>query len=176
MAAPHTHINELLNKFNAFHPRLKFTMEIGGTSLNFSEISILIRNRQLMFDWYHKPTFSRRLLNYHSKHSMMHKRGVITSFIDKILLLSHSEYQQKNFFFLINIFLNINYPLNMIFSSIRKRLSVKFKQFNNQGEQSSTNEIRDNFFVIPYINHTAEKFIQYFKKIPNFKLAFYGIF
>jgi len=38
MAAPHTHINELLNKFNAFHPRLKFTIEIGGTSLNFLEV------------------------------------------------------------------------------------------------------------------------------------------
>jgi len=38
IAAPHTHINELLNKFNAFHPRLKFTMEIGGNSLNFLEV------------------------------------------------------------------------------------------------------------------------------------------
>jgi len=63
----------------------------------------------------------------------------------------------------------------MIFSSIRKRLSVKFKQLNNQREPSSTNEIKDNFFVIPYINHTAEKFIQYFKNVLNFKLAFYGI-
>jgi len=71
--------------------------------------------------------------------------------------------------------LNNNYLLDMIFSSIRKRLSVKFKQLNNQEEPSSTNEIRDNFFVIPYINHTAEKFIQYLKNIPNFKLAFYGI-
>jgi len=50
-AVPHTHINELLNKFNAFHPRLKFTIEIGGTSLNFLEVSIINRNGQLIFDW-----------------------------------------------------------------------------------------------------------------------------
>jgi len=97
------YVNELLNKFNAFHPRLKFTMEIGGTSLNFLEVSIINKNEQLMFDWYHKPTFSGRLLNYHSKHPMMHKRGVITSLIDKVLLLSHPEYQQKNLSFLINL-------------------------------------------------------------------------
>jgi len=74
MVAPHTYINELLNKFNAFHPKLKFTMEIGGTLLNFLEVSIINKNRQLMFDWYHKPTFSGRLLNYHSKHPMMRKK------------------------------------------------------------------------------------------------------
>jgi len=106
---------------------------------------------------------------------MTHKRGVITSLVDKILLLSHPEYQQKNFTFLINILLNNNYSLDMIFSSIRKRLSVKFKQFNNRGEPNCTNENKNNFFVIPYINHTVEKFIQYFKNILNFKLAFYGI-
>jgi len=68
MVASHTYINELLNNFNAFHPRLKFTIEIGGnfTSLNFLEISVINKNGQLMFDWYHKPTFSGRLLNYHS--------------------------------------------------------------------------------------------------------------
>jgi len=84
MAAPHTHthINELLNKFNAFHPRLKFTMEIGGTSLNFLEVSIVNKNGQLMFDWYHKPTFSCRLLKYHSKHPMMHKRGIFDYVFD----------------------------------------------------------------------------------------------
>jgi len=103
----------------------------------------------------------------------MHKRGVITNLIDKVFL-SHPENQQKNFSFLINTLLN-NYPLDMIFSSIRKRLSVKFRQLNNQGEPGSTNEVKGNFFVISYINHTAEKFIQYFKNIPNFKLAFYDI-
>jgi len=41
MAAPHTHLNELLNKFNAFYPRLKFTMEIGSNSLNFLKVSLI---------------------------------------------------------------------------------------------------------------------------------------
>jgi len=32
--------------------------------------------------------------------------------------------------------------------------------------------MKENYFVITYINHTAKKFMQYFKNIPNFKLAF----
>jgi len=41
LSAPHTLLNELLEKFNSFHPRLKFTMlEVGGTSLNFLELPL----------------------------------------------------------------------------------------------------------------------------------------
>jgi len=65
------------NNFNSFHPRLKFMMKIGGTSLNFFKLKIINRDGQLMFGWYHKPTFSDRILNYHSKHPIAQKRGVI---------------------------------------------------------------------------------------------------
>jgi len=67
LAAPYSLIDDLLNNFNPFHPRLKFTMEIGGTSLNFLESKIINRDGQLIFDWYHKLTFSGRFLNYYSK-------------------------------------------------------------------------------------------------------------
>jgi len=42
------------------------------------------------------------------------------SLIDKVLLLSHPEFHQKNFSDMINILLNDNYPLDIIFSSIKK--------------------------------------------------------
>jgi len=66
-----------------------------------------------------------------------------------------------------------DYPLDMIFSSIRERLSVKFRHLNHG--TSHTTDTKDNYFVIPYIDHTAGKFIQLFKNIPTFKLAFFGI-
>jgi len=59
----------------------------------------------------------------------------------------------------------------MIFSSIRKRLSVKFRQLHQVTPLST--DTNDNF--IPYIDHSAGKFIQMFKNIPNFKLSFFGI-
>jgi len=95
-------------------------MEIEGTSLNFLKLKIINRDGQLIFGWYYKSTFSGRILNYHSKHPIAQKRGVIMSLIDKVLLLSHPEFQQKNFSDMINILLNNNYPLDMIFLSIKK--------------------------------------------------------
>jgi len=35
LAAPKIHFNELLAKFNAFHPRFKFTIKVGDDVLNF---------------------------------------------------------------------------------------------------------------------------------------------
>jgi len=131
------------------------------------------RDGKFIFDWFHKSTYSGRLLNFHSKHPMSQKRGIITNSTDKILLLSNPEFHQKNFFFLINNLLTNNYPLEMIFSSIRERLSVKFRQLNHG--TSHTTDTKDNYFVIPYIDHTADRFIQLFKNIPKFKLAFFGI-
>jgi len=173
LAVPRTSLNELLHNFNTFHPRLKFTLENGGTSLNFLEITMINKDGKLIFDWYHKTTYSGRLLNFHSKHSLAQKRGIITSFTDKILLLSNPMFHQKNFLFLINILLMNNYPLDMVFSSIRDRLSVKFRHLNHGTPQAT--DTKEKYFVIPYIDHTASKFIKLFKNIPTFKLAFFGI-
>jgi len=173
LLVPRVFLNELLHYFNSFHPRLKFTLENGGNSLNFLELTMINRGGKLIFDWFHKPTYSGRLLNFHSKHPMSQKRGIITNSIDKILLLSNPVFHQKNFLFLINNLLTNNYPLEMIFGSIRERLSVKFRQLYHGTPHSTDN--KDNYFVVPYIDHNADRFIQLFKNIPNFKLAFFGI-
>jgi len=70
LAVPRTSLNELLLIFNSFHLRLKFTLENGGTSLDFLELTMINRDGKLIFDWYHKPTYPGRLLNFHSKHPM----------------------------------------------------------------------------------------------------------
>ncbi|XP_018405650.1 PREDICTED: uncharacterized protein LOC108782002, partial [Cyphomyrmex costatus] len=51
-------INLLLRNFNEFHPRLQFTVEIGGDRLEFLDVSMIKRDNRLIFDWFHKPTFS----------------------------------------------------------------------------------------------------------------------
>jgi len=49
LAALCTLFDELLDTFNSFHSRLKFTMEVGGSQLNFLELIIIIRNRFMIF-------------------------------------------------------------------------------------------------------------------------------
>jgi len=49
LAAPYT-LFELLDTFNSFHSRVKFTMEVGGLQLNFLELIIINRNGFMTFD------------------------------------------------------------------------------------------------------------------------------
>jgi len=49
--------------FNSFHPRLQFTIEIGG-NLNFLDVTNIKNNNVLEFDFYIKPTFSGRFLSF----------------------------------------------------------------------------------------------------------------
>jgi len=83
--------------------------------------------------------------------------------INKVLLLSHiitliTRVPTETFFYIINILSNNNYPLDIIFSSIKKRLSIKFQQINNHRTPRSQDKIKENYFVVPYINNITDKF------------------
>jgi len=56
----------ILNAFNKFHSRLQFILEVRGNRINFLDTIILDGNK-IKFDWYHKPTYSGRYLNYWSQ-------------------------------------------------------------------------------------------------------------
>jgi len=64
-------------------------MEVDSKELNFLDLKIINKDEEMMFDWYHKLTFSGRLLNFHSQHLITHKKGVMINLIDKVLSLSH---------------------------------------------------------------------------------------
>ncbi|XP_077275937.1 uncharacterized protein LOC143904848, partial [Temnothorax americanus] len=69
LAAPSTSLQHTLDVFNSFHPRLKCTLEIReDDTLNFLKITLILNNHKLTFDWFHKPTFSGRYLNFMSQH------------------------------------------------------------------------------------------------------------
>jgi len=165
----------LLDTFNSFHPRLQFTLERGGNFLNFLDVTIIKNNNNLEFDFYTKPTFSGRFLSYMSQHSISQKRGVIMSAIDRVFLLSHPKYHQKNFNFVIETFLDNGYPLQFIFDTIRIRLNNLFKK---RTKKQNLNNTKDDgykyWFLIPFIPKLTDEF----KNIINIikaKLAFFSV-
>jgi len=175
LAAPHTVLDDLLHAFNSFHPRLRFTMEVGGNSLNFLELSLIKSEGYLIFDWFQKPTFSGRFLNYNSQHLFIHKKGTIISLIDRVIMLSHPKFHKKNFDLIIKVLIDNGYPLRLIFTTIRKRLRQKFAQdesHKSSQKNNSDNRSVETFFTVPYILPIAKKFMQFFKNIHFCKLAF----
>ena len=176
-AVPLPYINTLLNSFNAVHPRLNFTIEVGGDKINFLDTTILIYDNKIKFDWFHKPTFSGRYLNFLSQHPLSQKRGVIMGMVDKAFFLSHPEFHQKNLELIINILLNNDYPLDFIFKTIKTRL--KYLIYNgNATLKDSTNDSESehvkNWFTIPFIDSVSNKFRGITMDI-NSRLAFYSL-
>jgi len=89
----------------------------------------LINNKgKLEFDWYKKPTFSGRTLNFLSHHPISQKRGVIINMIDRIFILSHPKFHERNLNFIIETFMNNKYPLQFIFNAIQTRLKSFFNK------------------------------------------------
>lgn len=159
-------IPEILNIFNSFHTKLQFTIEISETnSLNFLDITVIVNNEHLEFKWFRKPTFSGRLLNYHSNHPLIHKRGVVIGLTDKIFKLSHLRYQERNFIDMINILIHNSYPMEFIFKTIHNRIKYLINRsiIRDVPNQPSVPPL-PSFFTIPYIKNFSEKFFSQCKK------------
>lgn len=132
LAAPSILLDHTLNTFNTFHPRLQFTMEIGENKLNFFDVSLILINNHLIFDWYHKPTFPGRYLHFLSNHPICQKKGTIIGLIDKVMLLSHPMFHRKNLEFVVNVLLDNCYPLDFVFNVLYERLKNFIYKINSK--------------------------------------------
>jgi hypothetical protein len=149
----------MLDVFNNIHPRLQFTFEVGrDNKLDFLDVSLILTDNHLIFDWYHKPTFSGRYLNYFSQHPACQKRGTVICLFDHVIFLSHPKFHIKNLSFAIQILLDNNYPLDFIFNVFRER--IKTLIHNNKSSKNPNKNISESasFFTIPYIHNFSEKF------------------
>jgi len=123
-------IHDLLNKFNSYHQRLQFTMELEDNHvINFLDITLIRKNNnKIITDWFHKSTFSGRYLSFFSNHPTSQKRGTIYSLVDHAIKLSHPSFYQKNLISCIKILLTNGYSLDLIFNNINNRLKKLFVQ------------------------------------------------
>ena len=121
LAAPKDKINNILDSFNAYHERIKFTVDHGDEfGINFLDVKLLCEGGSIIFDLYKKPTNSGRFLSFFSNHSITHKKGVVIGLVDKGLFLSHPKFHPANMESLINSLLRNGYPLQLLYKIIKK--------------------------------------------------------
>ncbi|KYN19992.1 hypothetical protein ALC57_07763 [Trachymyrmex cornetzi] len=120
---PNNKINYILDVFNSYNDRVKFTCDQNyDGSINFLDVIVKVEEGYIKIDYYKKPTDFGRYLTFYSNHPLDHKRGVIIGLLDRIILLSHPEFHNKNIETMINTLLNNGYPLDLIFITINKRI------------------------------------------------------
>ena len=77
-----------------------------NSRLNFLDTLVIRSNNKLTTNWYHKPSWSGRYINFFSVHPMQHKVGLIKGLIDRAILLSDPEYRPA-IYSLLKILLNV---------------------------------------------------------------------
>lgn len=177
-AAPPNQFDALLTVFNSFHERLRFTLEIGDNDrLNFLVVSLIVEDNRIIFDWFHKSTYSGRYLNYHSKHHITQKRAVAFTLIDRAFLLSHPTFHQKNFKFVISTLLDNGYLKNLIFNWIGERLKALINNKktikNDNISPNNTNE-NNSFLTVSYIDDLEHDYKQ-ISTIIDRRITFKGV-
>ncbi|XP_071579386.1 uncharacterized protein [Temnothorax nylanderi] len=150
---PKRAINVLLEAFNGYHPRLRFTYEIEtGDSLPFLDTIVIRDGDELITNWYRKPTFSGRYINYFSNHPLKYKINSINNLVDHAILLSDERFHHANINIIKNILVDNSFPIKLGNKHINNRL----RQLENRRDLS-TNSERDSTFdvrrcvVIPYV-------------------------
>lgn len=152
-------VEEVLELFNSYHERLKFTVDRGDKNgINFLDVKLIEQEGNIIFDMYKKPTNSGRYLNYYSNHPLTHKRGVIIGQLDRILFLSHPKFQEKNITELIRILLSNGYPLKFIFATIKNRIKTLQNRSKKCNKEIDSNVNSKKFLVVPYLSKVSEKF------------------
>jgi len=96
-------------------------MEVGDDRLNFLDVTVIRNNELIEFNWYHKPTFSGRYLNFWSQHPISQKINTIAGLIDRIVLFSNFKFHLDNLCFIIKVLLENDYPLNFVFENINNQ-------------------------------------------------------
>jgi len=157
---PRTMLDPVLNFFNSYHPRLKFTCEIeNNNTFNFLNTTVIrADNGELLTNWYRKPTFSGRYINYHSSHPFIHKLNTIKNLVDHAVLLSDVQFHQTNLSTVKTILENNNYPSNIVVKEIDKRYKIlKNNNFMITNDKSSDNCLNKTKTVtFPYVRNLSE--------------------
>jgi len=111
-----------------------------GKKLNFLDVTIINNNNFIEFNWYHKPTFSGRYLNFLSQHPLSQKRGTVMGTVDRSFFLSHPRFHRESLKYIITLLLENDYPLKFIFNTINTRLKYLISHHKQQRIGKNPNE------------------------------------
>ncbi|XP_055604770.1 uncharacterized protein LOC129753003 [Uranotaenia lowii] len=122
LALPREHVEKVREKFNQYHPKIQFTVEIeSNCRLPYLDL-VLIRqpDQSIKTEWYQKSIASGRFLNFRSAHNTRLKINTALNFIKRVKNFS-TNVPPEEAIKLIHENLRINdYPKTLINRLIRK--------------------------------------------------------
>lgn len=159
---PDDQIQSIINTFNNYHNKLSFTHEMeADRSISFLDVKVFRIGHNISTNWYRKPTYSGRLLHYHSNNPISQKRAIVYGLVDKALLLSDPSHHPENIRIVRSILKQNCYPIHFINQTIKKRFT--HLRHNSNNSVSNPNTENTDFIVLPYNPLFSNKLSNYFK-------------
>lgn len=95
---PADKIDQLVDTFNKYHRRLKFTVEKeSNKSINFLDMTITRDDEgNITTKWYRKELSSGRYLNFNGHNPMTHKRNVANAITDRAISFTNPEERHRS--------------------------------------------------------------------------------
>lgn len=198
-SVPQNSINEILEIFNQYNSHIQFTIEKEkDLSVPFLD-TLLIRsdNNIIITDWYTKPTYSGRYINFHSYHTQKIKINLVLGLKNRIFKICHPSFIKKNINKLFDILKKNSYPdwflKKFLFNTIQIEnndasfddtinpiiLNTPNLNSNNNIINNSVSEnlpeVQQNnkiyYFSLPYIKELSKKFEKIFNGNVNIKIC-----
>lgn len=168
LSVPENMINEVLNIFNSYHPKLQFTCEREKDNCISFLDTLIMRQHDgtLLTNWYSKPTSSGRILNFLSNHPWKHKLSTIKNLLYRAHSLSSPIFFIENNNKIKELLKKNNYPTQLV------------NKYINEFNQTTPEKIKQDkiFYKFPYIKGLSEKIRGCLKKKEEqLELSFYPI-
>lgn len=170
-AIPSESSNIILEHFNSYHNSLQFTIELeNNNSVPFLDTKVIrLDNQSIITDWYRKPTFSGRYINFYSSHPYNQKVNTLAALKNRILKISHPSFHMQNLNLLKQFFSNNGYPPWLINRILFNRAAEAPRAPNVVTDEVSK------YIRFPYIPEVSHSIAALFKQFP-IKLGYYNLF
>lgn len=173
LVIPTDSVDHLLDIFNAFHPRIQFTLERETDSkLSFLDVEVSRNsNGTLSTQWYMKPTSSGKLLNYRSDTCKKYKMSVIKNLLYRAINLSSTKFHHDNLIKTKHILKLNNYPPHLI-----NKMINEYRAPSTVNKQSREPQEICNYFRFPFMPKLSSKIANSIHRVStNTKLVFYNL-
>ena len=145
----------LLQKFNSVQKYVKFTsqQESVDASLPFLDVKISRNTDSLSFSWYHKPTFSGQMLNFHSFCPLVWKQSLLRGFRNRISKICSPDRLHIAIDELEQIFIANGYPTEFINSNFTNYVPKTTSQKHHNVPQ------RPVYIRLPYLGEQRTRYL-----------------
>ena len=138
-----------LKKLNTLHPNIKFTCEVGGTTMPFLDVQIQLCDGDFKSKVYRKKTDTNVLLQYGSNTPNMWKSGLIKCFLKRAVTVCSDEESLTTEIKNLKTIFEKNGYLGSYFDRIKNEF------FENKEKENKDDKKPTSYLKVPYIGKAS---------------------